>query len=260
MKKILTSLLVSTFFFNILPHTAQAEDWYVPSKGATWHWQLSGTVKPVHNVELYDIDLFDTPQKTIDALHKKNIRVICYFSAGSVEAYRDDAKQFPKDIIGKTLNGWPKERWLDIAHFESFADIMKKRLDLAVQKGCDGVEPDNVDGFENKTGFPLTYSDQIRYNTWLAEEAHARGLSIGLKNNLSQVKDLVHVFDFAVNEQCVEYQECDMLKPFLDQGKAVLHAEYHVAKKKFCQKSLEAGMSSMKLHLQLNGKRDACTP
>jgi len=68
------------------------------------------------------------------------------------------------------------------------------------EKGCDGVEPDNVDGYTNDTGFNLTSNDQIQYNKFLANEAHQRGLSIGLKNNLDQIEVLEPFFDFAVNE------------------------------------------------------------
>lgn len=38
---------------------------------------------------------------------------------------------------------------------------MTNRTILAKTKNCDGLEPDNVDGFQNPTGFPLTYTDQI---------------------------------------------------------------------------------------------------
>ena len=69
--------------------------------------------------------------------------------------------------------------------------IMQARLDLAVQKRCDGVEPDNVDGYANDTGFDLSSLDQLTYNQWLASEAHTRNLSIGLKNDLDQVPALV---------------------------------------------------------------------
>jgi hypothetical protein len=67
---------------------------------------------------------------------------------------------------------------------DSLGPILFARLDLAVAKGCDGVEPDNVDGYANNTNFPLTVQDQLQFNIWLANEAHARGLSIGLKNDL----------------------------------------------------------------------------
>lgn len=95
--------------------------------------------------------------------------------------------------------------------------IMQKRLDLAKSKGCDGVEPDNVDAYTQKNGggFKITYQQQLTYNIWLAREAHARDLSIGLKNDVDQVKDLVTHFDWALNEECYEYNECDTLAPFI---------------------------------------------
>jgi len=94
------------------------------------------------------------------------------------------------------------------------------------EKGCDGVEPDNVDGYTNDTGFNLTSNDQIQYNKFLANEAHQRGLSIGLKNNLDQIEVLEPFFDFAVNEQCHEYTECNLLLPFIENNKPVFNAEY----------------------------------
>lgn len=94
---------------------------------------------------------------------------------------------------------------------------MSKRLDLAKSKGCDGVEPDNIDAYiqVNGGGFKVTYQDQLNYNIWLAREAHARNLSIGLKNDVDQVKDLVSHFDWALNEECYQYNECDTLLPFI---------------------------------------------
>jgi len=47
-----------------------------------------------------------------------------------------------------------------------------------------------------------------------------------LKNDLDQVEDLLDYYDFSVNEQCFEYDECEMLVPFIDDGKPVLNAEY----------------------------------
>jgi Glycoside-hydrolase family GH114 len=103
---------------------------------------------------------------------------------------------------------------------------MTNRLDLARTKNCDGVEPDNVDGYTNDSGFPLTGADQLAYNRFLATEAHARDLSIGLKNDLDQVTELVDHFDWALNEQCVQYDECSLLSPFVAANKAVFGVEY----------------------------------
>ena len=99
-------------------------------------------------------------------------------------------------------------------------------MDLCKAKGFDGVEPDNIDGYTNDTGFPLTYQDQLDYNKWLAAEAHARGLSIGLKNDADQVGDLLPYFDWALTEDCYVDGFCDQVEPFINAGKAVFAAEY----------------------------------
>ncbi|MCH8276562.1 MAG: endo alpha-1,4 polygalactosaminidase, partial [Bacteroidetes bacterium] len=104
--------------------------------------------------------------------------------------------------------------------------VMRDRLDLAVQKDCDGVEPDNVDGFVNDTGFPITATEQLAFNRAIANEAHLRGLSVALKNDLDQIPEIVDYVDFSVNEQCHEFDECDQLQPFTTAGKPVFNAEY----------------------------------
>lgn len=227
--------------------------------GITWQWQLQGDINTSYNVDLYDVDLVETPQKTIDALKARGDIVICYFSGGSVESYRDDASQIPSSVIGKTLEGWAQEKWLDVSNYELFAKVMQKRLDLAVQKGCDGVEPDNMDAFDNKSGFDLSYDDQLKYNKWMAQEAHERGLAIGLKNDLSQIEDLVDHFDFAVNEQCFEYEECEELLPFIQQNKAVLGVEYELDTDEFCEDAQDYGFSFLKMEYDLDGGREECS-
>lgn len=196
-----------------------------PRPGTSWQWQLTGTIDASINAQMYDVDLFTTPQSVIDALHGRGRVVICYFSAGSYEPGRPDSAQFPAAVKGKVMDGWPDERWLDI-RAASVRALMTARLDRARAKKCDGVEPDNVDGFDNSTGFPLTAAQQLDYNRFLAREAHARGLSIGLKNDLAQVPSLVGDFDWALNEECFQYSECGTLAPFLNAGKAVFQVEY----------------------------------
>ena len=200
-------------------------EWYRPKVDTTWQWQLQGDINTSYNVEVYDIDLFDTNTSVIASLHQKGKKVICYFSAGSWEDWRDDKDDFPSSVIGNDMDGWEGEKWLDISN-EALHPIMEARLDLAVQKGCDGVEPDNVDGYTNNTGFDLNASDQLEYNKFIATQAHERGLSVGLKNDLDQVATLEPFFDFSVNEQCHVYNECDKLQPFIDANKPVFNAEY----------------------------------
>lgn len=228
-----------------------------PRPGTSWQWQLKGTIDTSFDVQMYDIDLFDTPRSTIASLQAQGRKVVCYFSAGSWENWRPDAGQFPARVRGRD-NGWPGEKWLDIRALDVLAPIMKARLDLARSKGCDGVEPDNVDGYANNTNFPLSDQDQLRFNIWLANAAHARGLSIGLKNDLDQVQQLEPYFDWAINEQCYQYQECDLLSPFVAAGKAVFGVEYSGNPQQFCPELNALNFDWLKKDINLTAYRLAC--
>ncbi|HCU24664.1 MAG TPA: endo alpha-1,4 polygalactosaminidase [Deltaproteobacteria bacterium] len=247
------------FFLGIFlaANLARADGIWTPALNTSWQWQLTDEIDTSVDAQMYDIDLFDVDESVIDELHSAGRKVICYFSAGSWENWRPDANQFPSSVKGRN-NGWPGEKWLDIRRLDILGPIMKARLDLAVAKGCDGVEPDNVDGYSNRSGFKLTYQDQLHYNKFLAAEAHARGLSVGLKNDVDQVKDLVAFFDWTLNEQCFEYRECDTLLPFIKAGKAVFNVEYKGNTNNFCPKANAMNFNSMKKHLDLDAWRVPC--
>jgi hypothetical protein len=198
-------------------------DAWQPAPGTSWHWQLDGVHDTSLDVAMFDIDLFDTPDAVFDALQDRV--VVCYLSAGTREAWRHDASDFPQEALGEPLPGWKGERWLDITH-SKVRRIMGARLDLAVERGCDGVEPDNVDGYANHNGVRLNATEQLEYNRWFADEAHRRGLSVGLKNDLDQVPKLVDWFDWALNEECAAFHECGVLATFTERGKAAFHVEY----------------------------------
>jgi len=239
--------------------TNTSSDWWQPEPGTTWQWQLTGDVNTSWNVEMYDIDLFDTPTSVIEQLKSDGRMVICYFSAGSKEDWRPDADRFPAEVLGRPLEGWPGERWLDIRQIDRLAPIMLDRLDLAADIGCDGVEPDNVDGFANQTGFPLSAEDQIVYNRWLAEAAHSRGLSIGLKNAIDLIPELVVDFDWALNEQCFQYEECEALRPFIEAGKAVFGVEYEGDPADYCPQAAAMNFSWLTKTYELgNEPPNAC--
>lgn len=231
-----------------------------PEPTTTWQIQLQGDLNTRYDVDMYDLDLFDTPQETIDALHEAGRVVICYFSAGTHEDWREDADTFPNSVIGKPLAEWPGEHWLDIRQLDILQPIMEKRLDLAVEKGCDGVDPDNVDAYQNDSGFALEDDDQLAYAIWLAEAAHERGLSIGLKNNLGQVEILVDYYDWALNEQCFFYDECELLLPFIEANKAVFGIEYRLEKEEYCSQAIEMGFSWLHKSYALEDEApSACT-
>lgn len=229
-----------------------------PAPQTTWQWQLSGRLDLSVSARMFDIDLFDHSARVVARLHARGRRVVCYFSAGSFERGRPDSGAFPAAVLGRPLEGFPDERWLDIRRLDVLRPIMERRLDLCRRKGFDGVEADNVDGYANRSGFALTGADQLRYNRFLARAAHARGLSIGLKNDLDQVRALEPLFDWALNEQCFQYDECDRLAPFVRAGKAVFTVEYELSTRSFCARARRLGFMSMRKRVDLDAWRRPC--
>jgi endo-alpha-1,4-polygalactosaminidase (GH114 family) len=207
------------------PAPSRSPDWWQPTPGLTWQWQLDEEVDTSVEAEVYDVDLY-VKQSVIDELHSRGVKVICYISVGSWEDWRPDADQFPSEVLGNDYEGWPGERWLDIRRIDLLASIMQARLDLCKTKGFDAVEPDNIEIYTNATGFPLTYENQLAYARWLVEAAHNRGLAIGLKNAPDMVTDSLSIFDFAITEDAFYYGWIDKLLPFIDAGKPVFAAEY----------------------------------
>lgn len=232
-------------------HPAEAS---LPS---TWWWQLSGDVSINHPDKAYDIDLFDNTPDKIASLKNSGKIVICYFSAGSYEAWRPDANNIPKADRGRKMNGWD-EQWVNVRS-KAVRDVMAKRMDLAKSKGCIGVEPDNVDGYAdgNITGFKTGVADSRDFLTFLSTAAHARGLIIGLKNSPEMVDKFVDKFDFSVVEQCFQYDECDQFLPFVKAGKPIYEAEYKdKIDQTICAKAKSMGISTyfFPASLSLNGE------
>ena len=235
---------------------------WTPPVGATWQWQLAGLpIDTSLDVDAYDVDLFTTTDEELAALKSDGRSVICYFSAGSWEKFRPDAAEFPAAVKGKPLDApFQDELWLDIRDAE-VRTLMQRRLDLAVTRGCDAVEPDNVDGYTNDTGFNLTAADQLDYNRFIAAEAHNRGLSVGLKNDIDQLGDLEPYFDWALNEECFTYGECAQYQDnFLAANKAVFHAEYVESDRlvEVCAATKPLGLSTLLKKVELDAFRLPC--
>lgn len=207
-----------------------------PDLVTSWQWQLQGRVDTSFDVQMYDIDGFEATRSLVASLHADGTAAVCYIDVGSWENWRPDADRFPARVLGRS-NGWTGERWLDIRRMRVVAPLMRERLGLCADKGFDGVELDLVDGYQNRTGFPLTGADQRRYNIFLANEAHRLGLSVALKNDLGQIEALLPYFDYALNEQCHRYHECDRLDAFVEDGKAVFGVEYGMKTSEFCPQS-----------------------
>jgi hypothetical protein len=234
-----------------------AGPWWKPSSATplALHWMIDGAMGATDPIQLglralsgaalaapavFDIDGESNWQAVVDALHATGAKVICYVDAGTLETWRSDAASFAAlpGISGSGVDGWPNETWLDIRRINDLAPIMQARFAACKAKGFDAVEPDNIDGYSNSTGFPLTAADQLAYNRALAGWAHGMGLSIGLKNDLDQATALVGDFDWALNEECYDYSECGSLKAFSSAGKAVWIAEYKTVSADQCADSL----------------------
>ena len=192
--------------------------------------------------------------------------IFCKILEGDIPAYKlfEDEHTFAFMDINPLNDGHaliiPKDHHPNIFDTPTnvLAPLMAARLDLAVEKGCDGVDPDNVNAYENPSGFELAYQHQLDFNLWLAEQAHARGLSIGLKNDLNQIPDLVAYYDWALNEECPYYGECEMLLPFVEAGKAVFGVEYELASDEFCPQTNALNFDFLKKNWDLDAWREAC--
>ena len=249
-----------TIIFDPNAQAATTNTLYKPTTNTSWQIQLQGDLNLSYDVDLYDVDLFDTSVDTINSLKNSGKKVICYFSAGTYENWRSDAGLFPAEVLGNDLEDWAGEKWLDISN-EKLAPIIESRLDLAVQKGCNAVDPDNLDGYTNNTGFNLTEQHQLGYNKFVANEARKRGLSVGLKNDLNQIEELEPFFDFSINEQCSIYNECNLLTPFIEKNKPVFNIEYddkyvnntNNERDSMCANSISLGFKTLIMPHSLDG-------
>lgn len=130
-----------------------------PSVNETWQIVLQGSIKldssvkiPDPDVSIYDLDVFVNDASVFKTLQNDGKKVICYFSAGSYEDFRPDKDRFTAADLGKVLDGWPNEKWLKLSS-PNVRSIMSDRIKLAASKGCDAIDPDNVDGYVSRLLF-----------------------------------------------------------------------------------------------------------
>ena len=93
---------------------------------------------------------------------------------------------------------------------------MERRLDLCAAKGFDGVEADNVDGYANDTGFPLTRGRPARLQPLPGRARRTpAACRSGSRTTSTRSRELEPDFDWALNEQCFQYDECEPCAPFI---------------------------------------------
>jgi hypothetical protein len=200
--------------------------------------------------------MFDSSAALITSLHNAGRAVVCYIDT-AYEPGRPDSSQFTAAVLGSGIDGWPGQKWVDIRS-PVVRTIMQNRMITAAGKNCDALELDDVDCYENSPGFPITAADQLDFNTFLATTAHSLDLGIALKNDIDQAAALQPVFDFAINEQCFQYDECAALLDFISAGKAVFQVEYSLATSAFCPEANTDEFSSLLKDLDLDASRTQC--
>jgi hypothetical protein len=231
---------------------SQASAWWKPAQHLTWYWQLQGTPR-LEPVAATDIDGFENGAAEVAKLHAAGQHVICYIDVGTWENFRPDASKFPKSVLGRS-NGWPGERWLDIRRLSVLEPLMTARFQMCAHKGFDAVEPDNIDGYVNATGFPITAAQQLIYDKWVSAKVHALGMAVLQKNDPEQATQLQPRFDGVLDEQCNQYSECGSFAPYLKAGKPVVNAEYRTSLyPSFCNADGKLGIMGALFNLALDG-------
>jgi len=235
MKHLLSALLIFTIVFinfscsdsDDITNETINEEIYIPTIGTTFEWRLDELPNNfTTEAKVIDIDAFDATPELIANLQAQGKKVIAYVSVGSVEDFREDANDFPPAVIGNVYEGFEDENWLDVRQIDLLAPIMKARLDMIQEKGFDGIEPDNINGYQNNTGFNLTEEDAKTYSRWLINEAHSRGLSIGQKNAEELIPDMVDEFDWLLTEDAFVDDFYQQLSQYINNNKAVFLVEY----------------------------------
>lgn len=245
--------------------------WWEPSADTPlkWDWQIGHlNPQPNPNIDVYNIDM-DTDPTALQTLANTGAKLICYFSVGTVENWRDDADQFPPSVIGERYESLPGEKWLNYKQIDLFAEIILARFDRCAKLGFHAIEADNVDAFNYETrnalgevirigtNFNITEADTIAYVRWLADAAHSRGLALGLKNAEAIASEVVDVIDFMVTEECILYDWCDAVKVVIENNKPVFAAEYidfpeTESLSYICQAAQQYGLFASHFHTTLN--------
>jgi len=205
---------------------------WIPTQDMTWNIILGSKIDLDDDFpQIIEIDL-ERNYAYVDELHNRGVKVICYFSGGTIEKYRSDYEDYVavEGLVKNKYSKWPNEWWLDY-RVPGIKPLIEKRMKLAVDHKCDAIDIDNLDGHldkENKKTWddPLTEEDALTFTKWLADLAHSYGLSVGLKNCLTIINAVEDYYDFAINESCIHYNECYYYKDFLAKGKPVLGITY----------------------------------
>lgn len=236
----------------IIEEVENTDDSFGIPNGKTFEWRLDDLPNSyTTTAEVVDIDAFSATPELITNLQAQGKIVIAYLSVGSVENFREDASDFPDSVVGNVYEGFEDEKWLDIREIDLIAPVLRARFDMIAAKGFDAIEPDNINGYQNNTGFSLTVQDAAVFSRWLIEEAHSRDLGLGQKNAEELISEMVDEFDWILSEGAYADSFADQLAPYITANKAVFLTEYtdQISTTDFinnvCPYALEKGYSAV---------------
>jgi endo-alpha-1,4-polygalactosaminidase (GH114 family) len=209
------------------PLPSDKTNWWQPKASTSFDWDLADlTNTDKFTTDVVDVDAYTTSAEQVAELHAQGKKVIAYLSVGTFEKDRPDLDLLPKEIVGKVYPEWPDEKWLDIRQPEKLKPWLTSRFNMIIKKGFDAIEPDNLDSYDNETGFPITIDDTKRYCDYLIQLAHANGLSIGQKNVPDLSNEYASKFDWILTEDAFEQGWQDQVKEYIVLNKPVFAVEY----------------------------------
>jgi hypothetical protein len=186
-------------------------------------YQLGGAYPPPPGVGIVVRDRLDPP-----AAGKYNVCYINGFQAQESERQwwnRNHPDLLLRDASGRVVVdvNW-NEALLDIrtaAKRSALVGIEGQWIDACAAKGFKAIDPDNLDSYTRSRGL-LTAAQAVAFAKLLINRAHQKSLAISQKNSAELVGRAP--FDFAVTEQCQQYNECGVFKAYY--GGKILDIEY----------------------------------
>ncbi|SDT80912.1 endo alpha-1,4 polygalactosaminidase [Actinoplanes derwentensis] len=187
--------------------------WNPPPANAGFDYQIGGAYTPPSGVTVVSRDREATPAA--------GVYNICYVNAFQAQPGAESWwKSNHPDLLLKDKNGalvvdedW-NELMLDFstaAKRTALVAVVGEWIDGCAADGFDAIESDNLDSYTRSQGL-LTQAQAVAYATALNTRAHDNGLASGQKNTaeLSSANAKKAGFDFAVAEECAEWDECDV--------------------------------------------------
>ncbi|MCO8273789.1 endo alpha-1,4 polygalactosaminidase [Actinoplanes sp. TRM 88003] len=192
----------------------KAANWAPPPANASFDYQIGRPYQPPKGVTVVSRDY--------TAAVAAGLYNICYINAFQTQP--DDAAKrwwetehpnvLLRDSKGKPVEDPDWDEYLldfsTAAKRAELTQVVGGWISTCAAKGFKAVEPDNLDSW-TRSGGRLKKADALAYAASLSAYAHGRNLAVGQKNTaeLSRAESRTAGFDFAVAEECGEWDECD---------------------------------------------------